>query len=300
MIDFKIIELSDKKEIDLFLNVSGFKGCDFCFVNLFAWQAKFKYSYAVIRQTLFIRYFDDIENEFCYLMPIGKMNLKSSLSMLFDDAKERNIELIMKQISNEMWDNINVAMPNIFQYKFDRDNDEYIYLSERLTNLHGQKLQSKRNHINRFKQDNPHWEYFSLTSKEDLDECSEMLDIWDDLNIEKARQSLRYDYIATKLMLENFHYLQLRGGAVRVNGKIVAFTIGEQLTDDTFVIHVEKAYSGMNGAYTIINQQFAEHEASEFMYINREEDMGLEYLRKAKLSYHPDILLQKRVLTLKK
>lgn len=299
MIDFKIIELSDKKEIDSYLSVSGYNCCDFCFSNIFAWQSKFKYTFAVVRQTLFIRYFDNIENALCYLMPAGKMNLHSALSMIITDAKENNIKFIMKQITQEMWESINVVMPDMFQYQFDRDNDEYVYLSEKLINLQGRKLQSKRNHINRFKSDYSHWDYFSLNSKEELNECSSMLDKWDDLNIEKAEQSLRYDYIATKIMLENFHFLQLQGGAIRVNGKIVAFTVGEPLTDDTFVIHVEKAYSEINGAYAIINQQFAQNEAKDFKYINREEDMGLEYIRKAKKSYYPDILLHKRVLTLK-
>jgi hypothetical protein len=81
-----------------------------------------------------------------------------------------------------------------------------------------------------------------------------------------------------------------------VNGRIVAFTIGEPLTEDSFVVHVEKAFGDMNGTYTIINQQFIEHEASEFTYINREEDMGLENLRKAKMSYYPDILLEEAML----
>ena len=298
MINFKIIEQSDKKTIDICLTYNTVRTCDFCFTNLLAWRAKFQTAFAIIDETLFIRYFDYSENALCYIMPIGKMNLHNSLSLIIDDAKENNIKFLLKQITPEMWEKIDEMFPNIFHYQYDRDNDEYIYLSEKLIKLNGDKLQSKRNHINRFKKENSNWNYFSLSSENDLEECSAMLDKWDNLNFDKAEKSLRYDYIATKIMLNNFHFLQLKGGAIRANGKIVAFTIGERLTDDTFVIHVEKAYCDMNGAYTIINQQFAEHEASNFLYINREEDMGLEYLRKAKMSYNPYILLKKRVLTL--
>ena len=100
-------------------------------------------------------------------------------------------------------------------------------------------------------------------------------------------------------MLENFDLMELRGGAIKVNGKLVAFTIGGPLTDDTFVVHIEKAFGDINGAYTLINQQFMEHEASKFKYVNREEDMGLEGLRKAKLSYYPEIILEEGIVTFK-
>jgi len=298
MIDFKTIQLLDREIINSFLENYQHQGCDFCFTNLFAWQPKYKTSFTIIQNTLFIRFLDSELNNLCYQIPIGKMNLKHSLQMIIDDAKENNINLIIKNITKEMWAEINEVMPNTFQYQNDRDNADYIYLSQRLINLTGRKLQSKRNHINHFKIENPNWKYYPLSTIEDIEDCSKMLDNWEDMNIHKAQQSLRYDYIATKAMLDNFHSLQLKGGAIRVNDKIIAFAIGEPLTADTFVVHVEKAVNGYNGAYTIINQQFAEHEASKFLYINREEDMGFEYLRKAKMSYHPDLLLEKMVLTL--
>jgi len=298
MIPFKPLELSDKKNIDICLADNTFRACDFCFANLYSWQAKFKTTFAVMEQTLFIRY-QDTDGQLCYTMPLGKMPLEDALLFVIKDAEENNIPLIMKCVTRRMWLCIEKAMPDVFQSVHDRDNDEYIYKTERLISLTGKKLQAKRNHINRFKAEHPDWIYFPLTTVEELNECSVMLDEWEDLNIGKAEKSLRYDYIATKIMLENFHFLQLKGGAVRVNGNIVAFTIGEPLTKDTFVIHVEKAFAEMNGAYSIINRQFAEHEAIDFKYINREEDMGLEYLRQAKMSYYPDLILQERIVTLK-
>jgi hypothetical protein len=190
-------------------------------------------------------------------------------------------------------DEIEAEMPDIFDYKFNRSVSDYIYSSEKLVNLTGKKLQSKRNHINRFKRENE-WEYGSLSGNPSLiKECKEMLDQWMEINMADKDPSLVYDDVATTLMLDNFEYLGLKGGVIRVRGKIVAFTIGEPLTRDTFVVHVEKAYTSIHGAYSIINQQFAEHETTGFTYINREEDMGFENLRNAKLSYQPDILLEK-------
>ena len=297
MIEFKRVKLSDKQMIDECLANNTFRACDYCFTNLFAWQAKFQTTIAIINHTLFICY-HDINGELCYMMPIGEMPLEESLLLIMNDAKERNIPFVMKGITERMWICIERVMPNIFQCTDDRDNAEYIYLTERLVQLKGRKLQPKRNHINHFKINYTDWTYSKLSERDELNECSSMLDKWEDLNIKKAEQSLRYDYIATKIMLENFHFMQLQGGIIRTNGEIVAFTIGEQLTQDTFVIHVEKALSQIHGSYTIINQQFAEHEAIKYLYINREEDMGLAYLRQAKMSYYPDILLQERILTL--
>ena len=298
MLEFKPILLSDKKAIDACLAGNTYRACDFCFANIFTWQPMFKTTFTIVQDTLFIRY-KCRADRFCYTIPVGKMPLEKSLQMIMDDAKKRNTPFAMNGVTVQMWEEINAVMPDTFRFIPDRDNDEYIYLTEKLISLAGKKLQSKRNHINRFKKDNPDWHYFALSSPEDLHECVEMLDMWEDINLYKAEKSLQYDYLATKTMLENFDALDLRGGFIRVNGKIVAFTIGQPLTDDTFVIHVEKAYSKINGAYAIINQQFAENEAAAYKYINREEDMGIENLRKAKQSYYPDILLQERVVMLK-
>lgn len=295
MINFKQITLSDKKDIDAAFAGNIYRACDFCFANLYAWNVKFKTVFAIGHRTIFLR-FQDSDGQLYYMMPIGKMPIKSAFDLIMQDAIDNKIPFQMKGITRRMLDNIEAEMPEMFRYLPDRNNDEYIYHSEKLIKLSGKKLQSKRNHINRFKADNPDWEYFPLTTRADLDECSRMLDEWEEVNISKVDFSQRYDYIATKTMLDKFDELQLRGGAIRVNGKIVAFTIGEPLTEDSFVVHVEKAFGGINGAYTIINQQFIEHEASEFAYINREEDMGFDNLRKAKMSYYPDILLEEGML----
>lgn len=295
MINYKLIELSDKSQIDACLDGNVFRTCDFSFTNLYTWNAKFKTQFDIIQKTLFLR-FNDSDNQTYHMMPIGPMPLQDAIEKMMLDAQRSNIPFKMKYITQDMWNSIKEVMPGQFEFTHDRDNDEYIYLSEKLITLSGKKLQSKRNHINRFKADHSDWEYFPLTSREELDECVKMLDAWEDTK-EDIDISLRYDYIATRLMLKHFEYLELKGAAIRVNGQIVAFTIGEKLTDDSFVVHVEKAFGEINGAYTIVNQQFIQHEASEYKYINREEDMGIEALRKAKQSYQPDIMLEKGILT---
>jgi Uncharacterized conserved protein len=297
MLQFQQITISDKKKIDTCLQGNDYRVCDFCFTNLFAWQSKFKTLFSIVEETLFLCFEDDDCQQY-YFMPVGKMPLEKSFSLIKEDAEKRGIPFQMKGVSEKMWKQIQEIMPNKLCYENDRNNAEYIYLSAKLISLRGKKLQSKRNHINQFKTKHSDWQYVSIQTKEDCAECLSMLEAWEAENNPNDGWALRYDFIATKTMLDNFHYLQLRGGIIRANGKIVAFTIGEPLTSDTFCVHVEKAFSEINGAYAIINQQFIEHEASDFTYINREEDMGLENLRKAKKSYYPDILLQEGVVKL--
>lgn len=292
MIPYKQIELSDKEKIDKCLEGNTFRACDFSFTNLISWNPKFNTKYHILEDTLFLR-FKDVNEEYYYMMPIGSMDVKKAIELMKEDARENGIPFQMKAISEDMWEIINSVLPDEFEYIHDRDNDEYIYLSEKLINLSGKKLQSKRNHINRFKADNPNWEYISIDSAEIIEECRDMLNQWEDIKEnQQDNDSLKYDSLAARMMLDHFNELGLKGGAIRIEDKMIAFTIGEKLTEDSFVVHAEKAFGDINGAYTIINQQFIKNEASEFMYINREEDMGIESLRKAKKSYYPDILLE--------
>lgn len=299
MINFRQVELSDKKDIDSCLSSNTYRACDFCFTNLYAWNAKFKTLFAIKNKTLFLR-FNEIDGNTYYMMPIGPMPLDKAFDEIMEDVKCSGKSFMMKGVTTRMWEDIEAIMPGRFEYTHDRNNDEYIYLSEKLIHLSGKKLQSKRNHINRFKSDNPNWSYSPITTPKEIEQCLKMLVDWEeDKNEQKNDKSLRYDYIATKIMLDNLQTLELKAGAIKIDGKIIAFSIGERLVDDTFVVHVEKAYSDINGAYTIMNQQFVEHEATSFKYINREDDLGIESLRKAKLSYQPDILLQEGIIKLK-
>lgn len=297
MINFKRITLEDKKDIDSCLAGNRCRTCDFSFANLYSWVPRFKTLFSVEDHTLFLRFQGD-DNDLYYMMPVGKMPLTKSLAMLIEDAKANGHPFVMKGVTDRMWELIQEAMPDTFKREHDRDNAEYLYLAEKMISLSGKKMQKKRNHINRFKAENPHWEYYPLMTKVEIDECLFMLKEWSDAEPSHDSEP-DYDYIATRNMLENFHALGLKGGALKVNGKMIAFTIGAPLTDDTFVVHVEKAYADINGTYTMINQQFAEHEAYAFTYINREEDMGIEGLRKAKMSYYPDILLEEGIVTFK-
>ncbi len=291
MIDFKPIRLDDKEPVDAILKMNPYKSSDLTFTNLLAWAPMYRTRIAVHRQTLFICY-DDSAGRISYMMPIGMLPLRDALDLIISDAEERDAAFQMRAITPRMWDDIEAAMPGRFINIPDRDNYEYIYTSEKLIKLAGSRLQSKRNHINRFKAENPGWTYSSIATDEDIRDCLRVLDEWEDAAAPEGLVSYRYDHAATCTMLEHYRRLKLRGGIIRVDGRAVAFSLGEPLSEEMIVVHVEKAFAGIHGAFAIMNQQFAEHEAAGYKYVNREEDVGLENLRKAKMSYHPDILLE--------
>ena len=189
--------------------------------------------------------------------------------------------------------------PGKFQIEYDRDIADYVYEAEKLATLAGKKLHSKRNHVNRFQENNPEWVYESITP-ENVEDCFQMALKWREemqceIDVEK-RDEMCVTLNALRLMEE----LNLKGGLLRARpqGEVIAFTVGEPLSEDTFVVHIEKAYASIQGAYPMINQQFVLHEAQDFKYVNREEDTGAEGLRKAKLSYRPAFLVEKGVVTL--
>lgn len=298
MLDFKRVGLEDKDIIDSFLQNQNYRASDLCFTNLYTWGAKFNTEFAVANDWLFIR-FRDNNNRNSYLKPIGTGNIKDGIELVMKDHQEFDNVFQLRGLTNEMIDEIESAMPNVFEFSLNRSVSDYIYAADKLSSLAGKKLQSKRNHINRFKREN-NWEYHSMHGESDfVRECKGLLKIWMSNNGDENEDTDGFDVQAVNLMLDNFDYLGLKGGLICVDGNIAAFTIGEQLTKDTFVVHVEKARTDIHGAYTIINQQFVENEMSEFTYVNREEDLGIENLRKAKMSYHPDILLEKSVARLK-
>lgn len=292
MLTFKPITLQDRDQINTYLSKQNYRASDLCFANLFCWGGKFNTQFAVENGWLYIRFLDN-NNRNSYLKPIGEGNIKESIQAIMEDHKQFDTQFQIRGLTHEMIEEIEAAMPNQFDYKLNRSVSDYIYTTEKLIHLKGKKLQSKRNHINRFMREND-WKYMTLTGNPQLvKECKAMLDSWMEVNKEEKDPSLVYDDQATTLMLEHFEELELRGGLICVDNEIAAFSIGEPLTEDTVIVHVEKAFTTIHGAYTIINQQFVEHEAEGYTYVNREEDMGIENLRKAKLSYHPDILLEK-------
>lgn len=235
------------------------------------------------------------KNDLNYCFPVGKLSdeeLKKALNYMTDDCKKSGGErLKISRLNKEDAESLERIMPGKFEINETRDKFEYIYNSEDLANLKGKKYHGKRNHISKFK-NLYDWTYEKIIP-EKKEIYLEFFEKWFEKNSEKEGKDSIDEFKAIKTSFENYEKLGFEGGAILVDGKIVACTIGEKINSDNFVVHFEKAFTEFEGAYTIINQEFSKTLEDRFKFINREEDLGIEGLRKAKLSYRPFLLLEK-------
>ena len=190
------------------------------------------------------------------------------------------------------------AFPDRFNFVSDRDYADYIYLRSDLSTLKGKKFQPKRNHLNKFRSNYPNYTYKPLTS-DLIPACLELETQWCRANNCAENQALENERRSMTAALQHLEQLDVIGGVLYVEDEIVAFTFGAPINQTTFDTCVEKANTAVEGAYAMINYEFANHIPSQYIYINREEDLGLEGLRKAKLSYQPEVILEKYMAELK-
>lgn len=291
---FRKLELSDKIRADGYLRRSGFLGCEYTFGNNFVWQDEFDVLACFTDEFYVLKRGNGEDTVFIY--PAGSGDVKAAVEMLSEYARENGFPLkitadadITRKIT-EMYPDANSELM--------RDICDYVYYASDLENLTGKKYHAKRNHLNRFYEND--WSFEPLTA-ENIGECLEMNNAW-------AEQSIDYDNprdVREKTdelrvvvrALKNFEQLGYIGGVIRVNGKVNGYTFGEPSSRDCFVVHVEKALRDFQGTYAAVNREFVKSLGGKFKYINREEDTGSENLRKAKLSYHPAFLEEKYEIT---
>ncbi|WP_461812333.1 DUF2156 domain-containing protein [Faecalimonas sp.] len=289
-IEFRRPEMEDRKLLDGYFKRYPSRSCERTFINTYLWSRHYKVKYAVIENTLV---FKNEDHEIAFTYPIGEIeDIKNALKFLMEYCEKENKIFELYCVTEEQFKQLNEWYPNEFQITYDRDIADYVYESEKLITLSGKKLHGKRNHINKFKAEHQNWKYETMTEN-NVEECFQMALKWRkesgcDADVEKNAEMC----VALN-SLRLFKELEMIGGILRVDGEVVAFTMGEPVSEDTFVVHIEKAFAGIQGAYPMINQQFIEHECSGYKYINREDDAGVEGLRKAKLSYRPAFLIGK-------
>ena len=296
MINFKEIELSDKTWMEPLFATADMSGCHQNFTNIFAWSKTYYYRIAKINGYLVVK--GVLDDTPYYFYPAGSGDIKTFFEVMQEDAVSCGHDFVLAGVSPENMAVMKCVFPDHFEYKEMRESFDYVYLLDKLVTLSGNKLHSKRNYLNRFKKENQDWS-FELISLENLAECWEMNLQWCKLN-HHEEDAIAKESCAVRRCFHNFTALGLEGGLIRVEGKVIAFTMGETLNSDTYIIHIEKAFAEIAGAYQMINREFAaliQKNYPQRIYVNREEDMGIEGLRKAKLSYHPDKMEEKYLAT---
>lgn len=294
MIEFRDITVKDKDTITKYIFNSHLRNCDLSFSNLCSWRFMYHTVFAEADGFLILKFWSG--GGLAYMMPIGAGNLKKVLDSMISDSRAEAGNLCMLGVCEEMKTDLEKVMPGKFVYEVNENYRDYIYLRTDLANLTGKKYQPKRNHINRFKK-TYNYEYAPITP-EVIPECLRLEEEWCKLNDCDRQEGTGNERRAIVFALNNFEPLGLTGGILRVDGEIVAFTFGMPINKDTFGVHVEKADTRIDGAYAMINYEFANRIPEQYIYVNREEDLGIEGLRKAKLSYYPVILLEKSMACL--
>lgn len=296
--NFKELEKQDKHILDTFFQNDYHENAHLNFTNLYMWRKPYHIRWTIQRGVLYIvcKY----QGKLMALQPLCPVNkTKEAIRTIISYFDKSGFPLCFTGLEGSFAKQLS-RYPNAdFVLKSGRDDADYVYAMEYLLTLAGRKFQSKRNHINSLKQTYPQTQYLPITA-EIIPQCRAFLKSWYKDYNQKNPGDPFIDVEKAGLLeiLDDFQYFKLKGGVLTIDNEVVALAIGEQLNDDTAVIHIEKAHASIRGAYPMINQQFVENEWQSMTYINREEDMGLEGLRKAKESYHPVKMIIKYQSTL--
>jgi hypothetical protein len=279
--EFAPIELEHKREVDETLARLQPQASEYTFTNLFAWGEVSGYRLACFADGLLIR--KEHGGQLCYLQPLAARDEAGAMAACL--ASAGRIERVGEDFLSR------VDPQRLPATREDRDNFDYVYSVPELIELRGEKYHDKKNLLNQL--DKRHsWQYHPMTP-EIVERCLRFQHDWCEERDCEEHESLAREHCATYRMLRNFTALQLRGGMIEIDGRIVAITLGEPLNADTYVIHVEKAIGGITGLYQAINREFLRDAATSFPYVNREQDLGVPGLRKAKLSYNPVRMVKK-------
>lgn len=287
MLDFREVTLDDKPFLEAILKNCEEFSCENTFVNLYVWQKAYGTKIALKNGTLFIKYNDGEQDN--YRFPIGG-DLETGLKEIIDHCGGYPV----------FWSPISAVfsrLPKWFTEKYisapTRDSFDYIYLQSDLSSLQGKKYHGKRNHISAFSK-KYNWRYEAITP-DNTDKIIRCAEEWYSQNSERLDRYALCEKEGVLTVLENPDRLSVTGGAIFIDDTAVAFTLGTPISEKVFDIFAEKALPDFASAYTVINKEFALRELGNFKYINREDDMGLEGLRRAKLSYHPAVILEKYI-----
>lgn len=293
---FKNIDINSKKELDPYFDMVDYEACEYCFTTLYMWQHVYKTGYYI--EDDFAVLVGEYEGNSFSILPLAtKERLPEVIDFVIDYFKNINKKVYLRGITKEIIDVLNEIHPGKFEYIEERDLFDYIYDAESLRTLAGRKNQKKRNHINYFlKEYDGRFEY-KLLDKENFDECLKLMKDWT-INKEEHDsfdEGMDDELVAIKKIFNNYDILKdrVKVFGIYIDGKLEAFSIGEFLNKNMALIHIEKANPEIRGLYPLINQQFLVKEFADVEFVNREEDLGIEGLRKAKLSYHPCRFVEK-------
>ena len=283
------VQLADKAWLGRVIEREDGRNSECNFTNMYIWDDTFQHYVAEYQGRLLIRLVHG--GEPFYAFPYGTGDLTPAVAALREDAARHGISLKIKGITASNKQLLAESFPGQFTFAAERNNFDYIYLLEKMATLSGKKLHGKRNHIHRFEEGND-WSFEPLTPAS-LPECAGLMEQW---AAGRKLEEVRDEALALRRVFTHYDELKLEGGLLRSGGRAIGFTIGERLNSDTYIVHFEKAIAEIQGAYPMVCREFSRfilEKYPDIQFLNREEDMGNENLRRAKKGHDPLELLEK-------
>ena len=287
--DFCKLKLTDIGVLRPFFNMQSKRICDCTSGSIVMWRTYFDTEFAVENGSLFLKFGHDVNMETAFNMPLGG-DRKAALEKIRDYCQKNNIAPLFFSVLEDEFDDLRAVFGEC-EIIPDRDWSDYLYDAQDLVTYKGRRFNGQRNHLNKFKSLYPHYKFEEITTK-NTDKIREFLAEYTKNNPKedataKAEIGMIYE------LLDNYELYALFGAFISVDEKVVAFSVGEKVGDTLFT-HIEKANISYNGVYQAMVNDFAKRFVSEEInFINREEDVGDEGLRRSKLSYHPTKILEK-------
>lgn len=287
MIDFKRITIGDRSLHGKYMSDEGERGCEYSFANLYLWG----------RQTMAeiggcLVFFSQFNRRSVYPFPIGNGDKRAAIDALICDAAERGIPCRITGITEADRQWLEETYPETFRVHSDRDSHDYVYNIDDLADTAGKKYHKKRGHLRKFEESYPDYALVQLYEG-NVTEAEELLDRW---YASREDEDFMMERHAIKKAISDREALGLEILLLYAGGRVCALTAASRMSGDTFDVHFEKALAEFDGAYAMINRETARYIRSKYpdvKLLNREEDMGLEGLRKAKKSYFPHHMVEK-------
>jgi len=292
---FKELCVEARSEYEKYYQLSQTHITDLTFNCRYAWDNVFCDKYAIIEDCFFM-----ISNGGCFtqphmLMPLGELDgnkLGRILEIMIPVFNDRGWSLRIMGIDEEKIELFDRLGFEKVSFCFSNNNSDYLYDADALRTLSTDDLRKKRSHFNRFLRLYPNYDYQSL-GRNDMTDCLLLVKNWSNekgIDVTDVKNS---DYLMIKRLFDNFDSLDIRGGVIRIDGKVAAFSMGSFGNHETAYIHFEKADIAYDGAYPAINKLVLENAYPDAKFVNREEDLGIPGLRKSKRSYYPIRMIKK-------
>lgn len=283
------LELEDYNKIKPYLDDANYEGYNSNFITMMMWNHEYHVQYEI--HDHFMVMLQNYNGLHYFAMPFCKPEYyQEAFEYMMEYAKKHQFSFLMDGVIQSVRDVLKDIYGDAILAIRTPFNDDYVYEKKALETLSGKKMQKRRNHFNAFLKENSEYIYKEIED-EDIDNVLACLRRWD--NRHDNEESVQSEFVGIMYLLMNRHRLDIRTGCIYIKGRLEAFTIASPLKHQTIQIHIEKANKDIRGLYVAISKFFLENNYPDYVYVNREEDMGIEYLRQAKRSLHPCKMVEK-------